>query len=241
MTKSIVLKGRTVSYELVRKNVKNINLRIKADKSIFVSASPMVTEETVSEFILSKSDFILKALLYYEEIEKYIPKAKQFIDGETFNLLGHELRLKVIQGNKNYVNNEGAYIILCVKDASDFELKKRTMEKWQKKQCIEAVSAVCEAVYPKFQKYGVGFPELKFRNMVSRWGSCQPKRGILTFNTALVETPVSCIEYVVTHEFVHFLQPNHSKKFYQYLAMFMPDWMERKKALEKSYRHIDKV
>ena len=69
--------------------------------------------------------------------------------------------------------------------------------------------------------------------MISRWGSCQPKRGSLTFNIALIEAPISCIEYVVVHEFTHFLQPNHSKMFYTQLTMFMPDWMERKKLLEK--------
>lgn len=44
---------------------------------------------------------------------------------------------------------------------------------------------------------------------------------------------MSCIEYVVVHEFTHFLQPNHSKNFYMQMTMFMPDWLERKKLLEK--------
>lgn len=72
----------------------------------------------------------------------------------------------------------------------------------------------------------------RLREMVSRWGSCSPKKGFVTFNTALVAMPVSCIEYVVMHEFTHFLFPNHSKNFYQQLRIFMPDWEERKKRLE---------
>ena len=75
--------------------------------------------------------------------------------------------------------------------------------------------------------------------MISRWGSCQPKRKILTFNIALLEAPLSCIEYVATHEFVHFLQPDHSRKFYQYLSMFMPDWKERKNELEQLNYYTD--
>ena len=70
--------------------------------------------------------------------------------------------------------------------------------------------------------------------MISRWGSCQPKRNILTFNYQLIEAPMFCIEYVVTHEFTHFLYPNHSKLFYQQLSMFMPDWKDRKEVLERS-------
>jgi predicted metal-dependent hydrolase len=71
--------------------------------------------------------------------------------------------------------------------------------------------------------------------MTSRWGSCQPKRGLITLNKRLLEVPRNCIEYVVMHEFVHFIHPNHSKQFYEFLSVLMPDWKERKAFLEKSY------
>jgi predicted metal-dependent hydrolase len=59
------------------------------------------------------------------------------------------------------------------------------------------------------------------------------KRGIITLNKRLIETPRECIEYVIMHEFTHFIQPNHSRKFYDLLAVFMPDWKSRKATLEK--------
>lgn len=239
MIKTIELKGRKINYNLERKDVKNINLRIKADQSIYMSANYYVSEADIEEFLKSKADYIIKALEHYADIAKYAPKPKQYIDGETFKILGHDLRLKVIQGKRNTVESDESYITLSVKDITSFELKKKTMDKWLKNYCKEIVLAVCESVYPRFQKYGVEFPILRFRNMVSRWGSCQPKRKILTFNISLVEAPLSCIEYVVMHEFTHFLQPNHSKKFYNQLAMFMPDWKERKNILEKSYLYSE--
>ena len=239
MKRMIELNGRTIEYELERKNVKNLNLRIKADQSIYVSANHAVSEKTIREFLQSKSDYILKALERYAEMAKYAPKPKMYVDGEGFSVLGRELRLKVIQGRRNSAVSDEVYVTLTVKDPSDLDMKKRTMDNWIKKQCQEQIQDVCEAIYPKFQKYGVEFPVLRFRNMVSRWGSCQPKRKILTFNSALIEAPLSCIEYVVMHEFVHFLQPNHSRKFYQYLSMFMPDWKERKSMLEKTYNYFE--
>ena len=39
MKKLIQLDDRIVAYELERKEVKNINLRIKADQSVYVSAN----------------------------------------------------------------------------------------------------------------------------------------------------------------------------------------------------------
>ena len=233
MTKEIVLNGKRIEYDLQRKDVKNINLRIKADRTIFLSANSRVSQEVIEEFIESKSEYILKALAHYEELAKYAPKPKQYVDGETFRVLGHDRRLKVIEGKRNKVEYDESYITLTVKNPSDFTQKKKLIDRWLMSICKDTIQSLCDAIYPKFQKYGVAYPTIRYRNMVSRWGSCQPKRSILTFNYALVEAPISCIEYVVVHEFTHFLHPNHSKKFYQQLAMFMPDWEERKKILEK--------
>lgn len=233
MIKKIVLNGIPIEYELQRKAVKNINLRIKADRTIFVSANTRVSEKIIEEFIESKKEYILNALARYEELAKYAPKPKQYVDGESFRILGHDRRLKVIEGKKNKVESDESYITLTVKDLNDFDLKKKTMDKWLNSICKDTIQSLCDAIYPKFQKYGISYPTIKYRNMISRWGSCQPKRCVLTFNYALVEAPISCVEYVVVHEFTHFLQPNHSKRFYQQLAMFMPDWEQRKKLLEK--------
>lgn len=234
MKRQIVLKGHRLSYELQRKPVKNINLRIKPDGNVYVSANERISIETIDKFLTDKSEFILKALTHYEDMRKYAPKPKEYVDGEHFKICGHDMRLKVQKGTKNFVESDGVYIKLTVKDVNDIEMKHKTMNKWLKNQCVSTISSLCEEVYPKFQKYGVAFPKLRFRKMVSRWGSCQPKRGTLTFNITLIEAPMGCIEYVVMHEFTHFLQPNHSKKFYTQLTMFMPDWEERKKLLESN-------
>ena len=92
---------------------------------------------------------------------------------------------------------------------------------------------LCGAVYPYFKARGVKYPQIKFRKMVSRWGSCQPTKGILTFNTNLMYAPKECIEYVVAHEFTHFLQANHSDKFYKELEKICPDRKMRQKQLKE--------
>ena len=61
-----------------------------------------------------------------------------------------------------------------------------------------------------------------------------PRKGIITLNKRLLEAPRYCIEYVVMHEFCHFIHPDHSKHFYAFLTMLMPDWKERKRILDQS-------
>ena len=101
----------------------------------------------------------------------------------------------------------------------------------------EQIHDLCNKVFPYYEKRGIKYPEIKFRKMVSRWGSCNTKKGILTFSTNLMYAPAECIEYVVWHEFTHFLQPNHSSKFYDELAKVYPNWKEcRKKLKEISIR-----
>lgn len=232
MLRTVDVDDKAISYTLERKPVKNINLRIKADQSVYVSAPKEVPAKTVDAFVKEKSAYILRAIKKFKDKNRQASSEKQFVDGETVNLFGRNLRLKVRYATRSKIESDGSYVTLYVKDVNDFELKKRVLETWLRKKCKDEVTSICQKVYPKVKKYGVAFPEIQMREMVSRWGSCSLKKGFVTFNTALIEMPVSCIEYVVTHEFTHFLYPNHSQKFYQQLAIFMPDWEERKKRLE---------
>ena len=67
MIKTIFLKDRYIKYELTRKNVKNINLRIKSDCNICVSANYFVSEKAVNNFLFKKADLIIKALEKYSK------------------------------------------------------------------------------------------------------------------------------------------------------------------------------
>lgn len=233
MIKHINLLDREIEYDLQRKRVKNINLRIKHDKSITVSANPRVSESRIERFILEKKIFILRALEKYDKMQVSLPKPTQYIYGETVKVFGRDLTLKVFPSNKNCVEKNEEFIKLYVKDVNNLSLKKKVLDKWLCEQIKEIVTNICENVYPLFKKYCGDFPIIKFRKMVSRWGSCHTTKKILTFNYALINAPIECVEYVVYHEFTHFIEPNHSKKFYMALSKFLPNYKEKKKELKK--------
>lgn len=232
MLRTVEADGIAISYTLERKPVKNINLRIRADQCVYVSAPKDVAAKMVDAFVVEKSAYILRALKKFKDKNRETVSENNFVNGETVKFLGRNLRLKIKNASRSKVESDESYVTLYVKDVQDADLKKRVLETWLRKKCKDEITAICKKVYPQVKKYGIAFPEIQLREMVSRWGSCSPKKGFVTFNTALIAMPVSCIEYVVTHEFTHFLYPNHSKKFYQQLATFMPDWEERKKRLE---------
>lgn len=231
MTRRVTLGAREITYELTRKKVKNINLRIKPDGSVHVSASNAVTIDVIERFMKQKADFILSAIDKYNE---HSVKGKiQFVNGEKLPILGRERTLYVLKATRNFVTDKDGIVTLSVTDTDNYELKYKVYISWLKTRCLDIITLLCKAAYDEYYgKLGISFPVIKVKDMRSRWGSCIPSKGILTFNVHLMEYPLAAAEYVVAHEFTHFLQANHSARFYAELAKFMPDHREREKLLK---------
>ena len=62
MKSQILYKGETIEYDLQYKKVKNINLRIKPDSSVHVSASKRVNVKFIDDFVCSKAELVLRAV-----------------------------------------------------------------------------------------------------------------------------------------------------------------------------------
>ena len=215
-----MLRGRRVEYELERKRVRRVNLRIRSDGSLHVSAPRLTPPLAVDALLLSRQDWILEKLRAAEERAK--------ADEDSVWLWGENLTLQPKQGGRHGAVVSGETLILTLKDPEDREERRRVLEAWQKKLCAARVTALCQKYYPYFERRDLAFPSLSFRRMRSRWGSCRPQKGALSFNTRLAELPPDCADYVVVHELAHFWQPNHSAAFYAEVARVLPDWKLRR-------------
>lgn len=233
MLKKIVINGQLIEYELTRKRVKNINLRIRGDGTIAVSCSPRTSEERVESFIRSNSDFILRALTKVNEKSARALRPVNYQTGEQVCIYGEPYVIRVEKAAKDSVSVNDSEVIIYCKNPDSGEYRAKVYEKWKRIELQSKVLDMCEQFYPHFKVLGVNYPNsIKFRTMTSRWGSCKPKAGILTFNYNLFETPDRAIEYVVVHEFCHFLEANHSDRFYAQVAKVLPDWNARRKLLK---------
>ena len=230
--RTVLLEGKLLEYTLERKNVKNVNLHVRKDGSVYVSANTFVSVQQVDDFLVSKAHFILNAQKRFRMQAEMRPQPKQYVSGETFYIQGRALRLKVTQASRNRIFTDGVHIFLELKDLSDCTKRQRMVSNFLDQQCRDVFGGIVQEIYPVFQKYGVAMPIVRIREMDTRWGSCLVKKGVITLNKRLLEAPRNCIEYVVMHEFCHFIHPNHSKHFYGFLSMLMPDWKDRKKLLE---------
>lgn len=231
--------GGRIIYTLERKNVKNINLRVRRDGSVYVSANRRVPAERIDAFVRERSEFVLRAQARFEELAENTPEARQYASGESFYILGRPLELSVTQGSRNAVRADAERIYLTARDADDRNLKRWLMEKFYAELCLKHCAELLKKLYPAVGRYGARFPALRVRSMKSRWGSCMTQKGIITINTRLMQAPEDCVEYVVMHELCHLVVPNHSAAFHGLMTELMPDWRARKTRLNDfAERHI---
>ena len=80
------------------------------------------------------------------------------------------------------------------------------------------------------ERIGVKVQEIHLRPMQRKWASISMK-GRLTLSTDLLSLPETLTEFVIVHELVHLLVPNHGKLFKSYMCAYLPDWQERQNRL----------
>jgi hypothetical protein len=80
--------------------------------------------------------------------------------------------------------------------------------------------------------YGVNVSRVTVRNQKSRWGSCS-RRGTISLNWRLIQTPEFVRDYIILHELAHRRQMNHSEKFWQEMKHLFPDYLQAERWLKQ--------
>ena len=75
-------------------------------------------------------------------------------------------------------------------------------------------------------RISVSLKEIHVRGMSSKWASIS-STGRLTLSSELTTIPKRLVEYVIVHELVHLLAPNHGKVFKSFMLAYLPDWEQR--------------
>ena len=172
-----------VRYEFKRKRVKNINLRVRADGSVAVSAPLGAPLAQVDAFVAGRARWIESA------------RVRALARGEE-------------EQRPCSVSREDALALF---------------------------TQVSDAVFPLFAQVLNGQrPVLKVRQMKTRWGVCVPAKRQITFSLRLAEKPRAAVEYVVLHEYAHFVRADHSPAFWAVVARYMPDYKARRRLLAPS-------
>jgi predicted metal-dependent hydrolase len=234
----VTYKDHTIPFALIRKKVKNINLKVRQDQTVVVSANNAVPYHSIEKFVTQKAPWILKNLEHFAAMDK-VDQVRDYASGETLYYLGDPYRLQVLPAEKKpRVLFEHGQIYLIVKEISDKTAKEKLIKSWYREQAEIIFKKSLARIHPLVAGYGIAEPSLTIRYMKTRWGSCSWKKGKITLSTELLKTAESCIDYVVLHELAHFLHHKHDVNFYNFLSAVMPDWKERRVTLKNLAKEI---
>jgi len=224
MEKSIQTPKGEIRYILNRKRVKNINFRVKEDGILYVSANRRVPLSEIEKLIVEKSAF------YFNALEKIKSRPQKTASGFIY-ILGKKREIKVYPSSAEKYELSENTLSLYLKNPKDEASKDKLLKNFLFSYAQSIFGQICQRAYLSFIKYNLPYPAIKIKDLKSRWGVCHIKKNEITLNLKLIFCPEECIEYVVFHEFSHFLYPNHSKDFHAFLGKLMPDYKERKKLL----------
>ncbi len=171
-----------IQYEFTRKKVKNINLRVRPDGTVAVSAPHRVPVSAADAFVAARAAWITQARM----------RAKE-----------------------RRAEDERPYLV-------------------SEDQARAVFTEISEQIFPIFAQLLHGQrPVIRVSRMKTRWGVCTPAKRQLTFSLRLAEKPREAIEYVVLHEYAHFVHADHSPAFWAVVARYMPDYAERRALLSR--------
>ena len=214
--------------KIIKKDVKNITLKVRPNGEAILTAPNSASDEHIKFIIQKRAKWIAQKRAFFASFK--MPQ-KEYVSGEDFRYLGRSYRLKVVQSKEERIKLQRGYLELFVKDKSDLKRKENLVYEWY----CEKATLYFFNILQEFNKIvKQDIKSVKIRQMKTRWGSCNPYKSYINLNIELIKKPKACIEYVVFHELAHLLYPDHSKKFYDYLTLYMPDWQKRKEILDRA-------
>ncbi|MBA4391083.1 MAG: M48 family peptidase [Syntrophus sp. (in: bacteria)] len=207
-----------------------MEIAVHPDGAVVVKAPLDTSQEAIQKRLNRRARWIRKKLDYFQQFKPKTPP-RQYVGGETHLYLGRQYRLKLVKSPDSGVKLKGAFFYVMTPHPYEAEKIKTLLDEWYTRHAKLILQKRFTTCYESAKGLKVSSPDILVRMMTKRWGSCS-KFGRIVLNTALVRTPLSCIDYVIMHELCHLRIPHHNEKYYRLLAKYMPDWKKRKDRLE---------
>lgn len=221
--------GEPVHFELRRSRRKTLAIHVQADGRVVVRSPQWVSRWEIDALLIRKQDWILRKQAEFSERQKTHEARRQAMQHRRF-YLGKTYALELSQGDRTRIELDGDLMRIRARDTGQAAINE-VLNRWYGQRAREVLPERLEPCLERVRDFGLPSPELRFRKMRARWGSCT-HRGRITLNTELVKAGEDCIDYVLVHELCHLRELNHGPRFYALMDAAMPDWRARKRDLE---------
>lgn len=206
-----IYNDKEYEVEIIKKNNKNTYVRVK-DNIVYVTTNYFVTNRSIEKLLKDN----------YKSIGRMIDRAMKRKEKENlFLLFGKYYDVVYGEFDKPITIEEGLIQVV----------NENVLCNWLDKFIHNTYYNHLMYWYDEF-KESIPIPNLKIRKMKTRWGVCNTRSHNVTLNLELFRYDIECLDYVIIHELAHFLEPNHSKKFWAIVEKYCPNYREIRKKLK---------
>lgn len=194
-----------------------ISIRINSQQVELVLPNKIALS-TAYNFLLQKEAWVRNKL------QKSLPLVP--IDKTTIPIFDKVHSITHIEVNyvKVHINNNKVIVY------SPPQKHQKTLINFLQNSLLTEVTAIVTSLE---QEHQFNFSAIKITNSKTKWGSCSSK-SVLFFNWRLIMAPKRILKYVVIHELCHLIEMNHSKRFWQLVAAFCPDYSDSRLWLKEN-------
>lgn len=225
---------RRVTADLTRTARRALRIDVRPTGEVTVFAPIGEDLEEIRTRAQRKGAWIFSQIDMIAQRPKVTPE-RRYISGESHLLLGRQYRLSVEESEDPHVRIDGGRMVIAARAQDDQPHCRRLLQAFYRLRAREVLRQRFDIVLEPFIRKGLRRPSLVIRPMAKRWGSYTPS-GRIVLNIDLVRASPGLIDYVICHELAHAFYPDHGDGWRTLLETVMPDWEDRKEALEATLR-----
>ena len=208
-----MLDGKTYEVVIVKKNNKNLYIRVKEDMKIYVTCGYFTTKGTIKKILEENKSSLQKM------INKMHNETK---DSNKIFYLGHSYDIII----------DSSIHSVTIQDDKIYTRDKSMLDKWYKNEIIRIFDDRYVYVYNHFNE-NIKSPILKIRTMKTRYGVYNRINHTITLNSKLIEFDIEKIDYVIIHELSHIIHFNHSREFWNLVGKYSKDYKRIRKEMRE--------
>ncbi len=211
-----------ISVEIVRKDIKNLHLGVYPPNGrVRVAAPRHLDDEALRLAVISRLGWIRRQQKGFARRDRQ--SRREMVTGESHYVEGRRYRLDVVEhdGPARVRIRNNTTLELRVRPGADRDGREAVLSRWYRNRLREKIPdliAKWESVI------GETVSQWGIKRMKTRWGSSNAEARRIWVNLELAKKPPGCLEYILVHEMVHFLERRHNDRFKALMDRFMPHW-----------------
>jgi predicted metal-dependent hydrolase len=211
-----------ISVEIVRKDIKNLHLGVYPPNGrVRVAAPRHLDDEALRLAVISRLGWIRRQQKRFARQDRQ--SRREMVTGESHYVEGRRYRLDVVEhdGPAGVRIRNNTALELRVRPGTDRDGREAALNRWHRNRLRDQIPDLIARWEPEI---GETVSHWGIKRMKTRWGSCNAEARRIWVNLELAKKPPGCLEYILVHEMVHFLERRHNDRFKSLMDRFMPHW-----------------